>query len=128
MSFEITQWNGEEFKIQMKKSVNLSLNESATAIQGSAVSLAPVDTGRLRGSIGIITPMLKSVNADSIQGRPEEGTGYVGTNLLYGLYQEYGTRFFAPRAYLRPSIDLLSGKILTIFETKGKKVVKNYAG
>jgi HK97 gp10 family phage protein len=62
----------------------------ALKIRNYAVGFTPVDTGRLRGSIG-----LKRLN---------ETTWRVGTNVDYALYVEFGTRFQAPQPFMRPAL------------------------
>lgn len=59
--------------------------------EGDVASLAPVDTGRLRNSITHET-------------HAEEESVYVGTNVEYGKYQEYGTSKMKPHPFLKPGI------------------------
>ena len=71
------------------------------AIQAQAKSLAPVDTGNLRASIGYLTPLQNEGNLSGV--RPEWNEGYVGTNVEYGIWQEYGTYKMPPQPFLRPA-------------------------
>lgn len=57
--------------------INRFLDRGAITIQGKARGKAPVDTGRLRNSIGI-------------ESGPRERT--IGPNVHYGPYVEFGTR------------------------------------
>lgn len=57
-----------------------------------AKGYAPVDTGRLRNSI-------------SHQSVPDEEAVYVGTNVEYAPYQEFGTKYQAGTPFLRPAIE-----------------------
>lgn len=59
--------------------------------EGDVASLAPVDTGRLRDSI------THEIHA-------EEESVYVGTNVEYGKYQEYGTSRMKAHPFLKPGI------------------------
>lgn len=59
--------------------------------EGDVASLAPVDTGRLRDSITHET-------------HAEEESVYVGTNVEYGKYQEYGTSKMRAHPFLKPGI------------------------
>lgn len=59
--------------------------------EGDVASLAPVDTGRLRDSITHET-------------HAEEESVYVGTNVEYGKYQEYGTSRMRAHPFLKPGI------------------------
>lgn len=62
----------------------------AVEIRNKAVGFAPVDTGRLRQSIG-----LKRLDPD---------TWRVGTNVSYAPFVEFGTRFQAPQPFFRPAL------------------------
>lgn len=59
--------------------------------EGDVASLAPVDTGRLRDSITHET-------------HAGEESVYVGTNVEYAAYQEYGTSRMRAHPYLKPGI------------------------
>ena len=59
--------------------------------EGDVASLAPVDTGRLRDSITHET-------------HAAEESVYVGTNVEYGKYQEYGTSRMRAHPFLKPGI------------------------
>lgn len=59
--------------------------------EGDVAELAPVDTGRLRDSITHET-------------HAEEESVYVGTNVEYAAYQEYGTSRMRAHPYLKPGI------------------------
>lgn len=60
--------------------------------QGYATGYAPVDTGNLRASIGYKTD-------------ESDNTMYVGTNVEYAPYQEFGTYKMAAHPYLRPALE-----------------------
>ena len=59
--------------------------------EGDVAELAPVDTGRLRDSI--------THEVDE-----SEEAVYVGTNVEYAVYQEYGTSKMKPHPFLKPGI------------------------
>lgn len=59
--------------------------------EGYAKMLAPVDTGRLRNSL-------------THDARPGEEAVYIGTNVEYAPYVEYGTRRSRAQPYLEPAI------------------------
>lgn len=59
--------------------------------EGDVAELAPVDTGRLRDSI------THEVNES-------EEAVYVGTNVEYAAYQEYGTSRMKAHPFLKPGI------------------------
>ena len=59
--------------------------------EGDVAELAPVDTGRLRDSI--------THEVDE-----SEEAVYIGTNVEYAAYQEYGTSKMKPHPFLKPGI------------------------
>ena len=59
--------------------------------EGDVAELAPVDTGRLRDSI--------THEVDE-----SEEAVYIGTNVEYAAYQEYGTSRMRAHPYLKPGI------------------------
>ena len=59
--------------------------------EGYAKMLAPVDTGRLRNSL-------------THDVRPDEEAVYIGTNVEYAPFVEYGTRRSKAQPYLEPAI------------------------
>ena len=64
---------------------------------------APVDTARLRNSISYKTFERNKNNDKPTSLVPTQFEGYVGTNVDYAIYQEFGTRFQAPQSFLRPA-------------------------
>lgn len=70
----------------------------AIKTQSQAKVLCPVDTGRLRSSI-----------IATMQREPKGIVGYVGTDVTYAEYQEFGTRFMAAQPFLRPALDTVLG-------------------
>lgn len=106
-----------------------ALTEACILVEGQAVMLAPVDTGNLRNSI--------DYKVDR-----EELIGYVGTNVEYAIWIEFGTGEFAekgngrkggwvyttpegktfftygqpPRPYLRPAFRRNKNQIKKILE------------
>lgn len=128
------KWDGEEVKVRGKKYVGESALEAGIIIQNQAVVLCPVDQGRLRGSIFLKTKDRsignsysgKALSEDLIEAPEEENVVYVGTNVRYASYVEYGTRKSAMQPFMRPAFDLSQGKILTIIKENGKQVFKEY--
>jgi HK97 gp10 family phage protein len=66
------------------------LPKAGVAVQAEAIRLAPVDLGRLKGSIKF------KVSGDQVK---------VGTNVEYAAYQEYGTYKMRGKPFLRPALD-----------------------
>ncbi len=66
---------------------------AAFAVEAHAKTRAPVRTGRLRNSI--TTDVVKPLEA------------IVGPGVKYGKFVEFGTRYMAPRPYLRPAAEVV---------------------
>ena len=69
-----------------------ALEEIGLTAERYAKGYAPVDTGRLRNSI-------------SHEVAQDENAVYVGTNVEYAPYQEFGTRYQNGTPFLRPALD-----------------------
>jgi len=67
------------------------VRKAASVIEDEAARGAPVDTGKLRGSITSKT--ISDTEAEA------------GTNVEYAPYVEYGTKFQAAQPYMRPAVD-----------------------
>jgi HK97 gp10 family phage protein len=80
--------------------------EACIRVQSQAKALAPVKSGQLRSSVGY-----KTTNASDgeLSVSPNKYEGYVGSNVDYAVYQEFGTRKMAPQPFLRPAIGILNG-------------------
>ena len=123
------QWNGPEVKVRGKKVVNRSVLGTALIIEGQAIQLCPVKTGRLRGSITIATKGL--AGGAGIGNAPltppiEEGVAHVGTAVEYGPYVEFGVYGRPGQPFLRPALDLAKGAEVTIIRKNGKAIFGDY--
>lgn len=74
--------NSMEGKERLKKGAAKWLLQACILVEGQAVLLAPVATSRLKQSIDYIVD-------------DDELVGYVGTNVDYAIYVEFGTGEFA---------------------------------
>jgi HK97 gp10 family phage protein len=92
----------------------------AIKIAGRAKNIAPVDMGRLRNSImwrvykkeGGLNDMGGEIHDKRLTFFPANQTeGYVGCNLAYSIYQEFGTRNMAPQPFLRPAVEMVKTDI-----------------
>lgn len=84
-----------------------AIRELVTNVTSLAKTYAPVKTGQLRGSImgRVADRDIDHEEGARISERPKEGEGYVGTAVLHGIYQEFGTRRnLAANPFLRPAI------------------------
>jgi HK97 gp10 family phage protein len=88
----------------IRDGVEKGIASICAAVEGQAVSLAPVDTALLKNSITWKTS--KSSGGGDWTGMPNPNAleGYVGTPVEYAVYQEFGTRRMRPQPYLRPAI------------------------
>ena len=77
--------------------------EMCIAIQGHARELAPFKTGNLRRSITYKTILQNGGGPAPLTSTPKPGIGFVGSNLKYSLYQEFGTKRMPANAFLRPA-------------------------
>ena len=74
-----------------------------------------VDTGRLRASISFVTaegdkgtgasPVANSKGSDTLDGKAEKNSVYIGSNVEYAEYVHDGTHKMNARPFLRASID-----------------------
>lgn len=62
-------------------------------VERAAKRLCPVDTGRLRSSI-----------THSVERDGRGLVGFVGTNVEYAIYVEFGTRYMRAQPFLRPAL------------------------
>ena len=82
-----------------------ALNLACIAVENEAKKNCPVDDGQLRQSI-----------THEIEGNE----AWVGTNVFYAPYVEYGTRFMEAQPYLKPAFDEQKEK----FKKDMKKLVE----
>ena len=96
------KWHGDKFLRKMDKDYPKFLRDSGDAVEESAKSKAPVKTGELGASI---------------RNEVDEGAKevFVGSDLDYALYLEYGTRKMQAQPYLRPAL----------YETDVENILKN---
>ena len=72
------------------------VRKTALAVEATAKQFAPVDTGALRGSIGV------DLFGD---GRFGQVAAEIGPTVDYGAHVEFGTSRQAPAAYMGPALD-----------------------
>ena len=107
-----------------------ALTEAAIQLEGEIAIRTPVDTGHLRASISHIAPWSsghydgercykgkpgtkvhkgqkkpgycrEDEHPGTLQGMKDENAAYVGTNVEYAAYVEYGTRYQKAQPYMR---------------------------
>ena len=91
-NFEIKVTDNSDQVIEAKNAaLRAALEAIAEAAEGYATMLAPVDTGRLKGSIS------HAINES-------EEMAIIGTNVEYAPYVEFGTSKMEAKPYLKPAI------------------------
>ena len=80
--------------------IEKALQKICAKTVAQAKQLAPVDKGLLKGSLTYSTSKKKG----ELESKPKKGEAYVGTNVEYAVYQEFGTRHIAPQPFLRPAV------------------------
>ena len=85
------------------------LPKAGVEVQKTAIKLAPVDQGRLKGSIQY------KASGDSVR---------VGTNVEYAPYQEYGTYKMKGTPFLRPALDNNRKFLVALWADIYRKVFK----
>ena len=85
--------NSDKVKAEMNHKISTILEALGIEAEGNAVDeitkLGAVDTGRLRGSISH---------------SHDDDTAYIGTNVEYAQYVEFGTRRMKARPFLRNAV------------------------
>jgi len=89
-----------------------AVTELVLLIESEAKRRCPVDTGNLRSSI---TPVVESWAA-----------GYVGTNVQYAPFVEYGTKHMAAQPYLEPAFIEGKRRAKDIFEKAMSRAISRY--
>jgi HK97 gp10 family phage protein len=115
MSQVIIKINGDAL-LGVEKGNQRGLTESAIFVTNQAKALAPVDLGQGRNSVmykeadgtdGGFNDSSGKQADNKLTSTPKAGSALVGTNLLYMLYQEFGTRYMNAQPWLRPAGELL---------------------
>ncbi len=115
------------------RAIRKALTTAGMLVEGSAISLVPIDTGRLKGSItyavrGYTSRTRSPAKSKDAVSRPITAyVAHVGTNVEYAEYQEYGTRKMKAQPYLRPALDMNRTAIREIFETAMTEAINGRA-
>lgn len=89
-----------------EKHIKKGLLESLLIVQGEGRKQSPVDTGRLRASIG----------TGAGRAKVKKEVGYVGTNVEYSVYVHEGTSRMRARPFLKIALDKTRNKIKKVLE------------
>lgn len=123
------KWNGQQILKLSEEAAERAVTEIAIDVHREAVRNAPVDTGRLKGSLAY------SVSGDNPRGsdpaetsksnddkiKSNKNMAIVGTNVEYAIKMEYGGSDQAPEGYLRPASDKVRLTIPKIVQKHFKK-------
>jgi HK97 gp10 family phage protein len=101
LNIEVSEDNTEEAVSLMKEAVARGLEAVGLLAEGYAKMLCPVDTGRLRNSITHTS---------------DGEAAYIGTNVEYAAYVEYGTSKTSAQPFLEPAATQHSDEYKAIFE------------
>lgn len=85
------RWFGDKVKAMVDKEIDKRQLAAGHAMVQKARELVPVDTGKLKASIGFTY-------------RNSDHTLQLHADEPYALFVEYGTRFMLPHPFLRPAI------------------------
>ena len=86
---------------QIKDGARKATRRAAFEIEREAVAAVPVDSGRLKGSIG----------TQELGGVVEIGSGVkAGSEVEYAHYVEFGTSVQAAHPYLQPAVEIVRQK------------------
>ena len=81
--------NSAHVRAELDRKIEIAMEAVAITAEGYAKLKSPVDTGRLRGSISH---------------RAIKNTAYIGTNVPYAVYQEFGTIHIKPKEFLKSAV------------------------
>lgn len=90
MAFNVKLFdNSDEVRSVFDEAIERALEEVGLAAEGYAKLACPVDTGRLR---------------NSISHTQDDRAAYIGTNVEYGPYVEFGTSRQRAKPYIKPAV------------------------
>jgi len=103
------------YDVYIKDATTQSLIVIAERFVAEAKSLSPVDLGQLRNAIMYtLSKMQGGFNDNSgesasfeIRKPSKDNEAYVGFNLLYGIYQEFGTKTMKPQPFMRLAYEII---------------------
>ena len=114
------------------KAVERALVSAGMIIEGAAIPLVPVKTGRLRGSITYATRKGKSrvrgkaMPSDAVSTPTSNDEVYIGTNVEYAEAVEYGRKSgMGKQAFLRPAFDANRTEVMRMLAKEVHKGLKD---
>ena len=141
----LENWKGQDVKIKGEKVVNKSAYEIGLVVEGQAKLLCAVNYGYLAASITTQSdtkgtelespskygkeappPDHQVSSFKKIEKPNDDNEVLVGSAVDYAPYVEFGTIKNNAQPFLRPSLDLAKGKVLTIVTINGKQEFGDY--
>ena len=116
-----------------ERATKVALMAGIIDMHGQAVELAAVDTGNFKGSLSwTVGGEVGGLNSGGGRSTPDQGvnktdetdTAYLGTNVHYGPYLEYGTSKMAAQPSLRPAFDERKKYTPEIMAKHYKKIIE----
>lgn len=101
------KWDDSRLRAEVNQKVRANMDKACLMVEADAKRFCPYLTGRLRTSI-----------THEVEEAKDETIGVVGTNVLYGIFQEYGTSRMKAQPYLRPALNKNIPKIKQLFKGK----------
>jgi len=127
------KWTQSNWNQVLEAAAATALPGIGIMIEGQAVELAPYLTGRLKGSITYATSKTRSrarhpaSGGDAVRAPSDPWTLYVGTNVDYAEYQEYGTRRMPTgNPFLRPALDIYRKPARQYYANAIKRAIAQY--
>ena len=114
------EWHGDKVKKTVHQATLDGLEIVCYKVDAEAKKLCPVDTGRLRSSIG------HKVNKRKMDGTISAGEyqAFDGSIVKYANYVEMGTKRMPPQPYLRPALELIRPEMGGIVQGQIAKALK----
>jgi len=129
MSVKVTSHIDDHRAEKIERAIALGMKAIGIHMEGAAVSLVPVKTGRLKGSITFATadhrshPRGPAKLKDEVERPHRSRMVYVGTWVEYAPHVEYGTRHMPAQSFLRKALDEGRGDVRAILAMHINKVM-----
>lgn len=113
--------DGKDYPEAIDNAIEGALVKAGAMVERQAAALTPVDSGRLKGSVTYATKKERSdvrspaSPSDAVSKPGDKWTLYVGTNVEYAPYLEYGTVRTRKQSYLRPALHEYKHRIVRDF-------------
>ena len=125
-------WHGADVIIRGQRVIGKTTYEIGLAVEGQAKLLTPVISGRLRGSITTQSATegteveAPAKSEDKIAKARDANEVLVGTAVEYGPHIEFGVLTGNAQPFLRPALDLATGKAIPITQKNAKMEFADY--